>query len=199
MKKYLSLLIVLLMVFALETGIKIAKAEEGVTCTADCPGFVGSDGKTYCNKCVANREIREVKKEEVKNLKDKVAQLKEVKTKARTRVLNGLIHRTENLSNIADRIKSRIEKLKALSVDTSKAEGLVAQAEESIVLAKTNITKIQTSIENGDALETIKTNIVAVKDALKQAHTYLSQAVQELKMKMAEKKTDTTSTTETAQ
>ena len=24
-------------------------------CTADCPGVVGCDGKTYCNECEANR------------------------------------------------------------------------------------------------------------------------------------------------
>ena len=25
-------------------------------CTADCPGFLGCDGKTYCNECEAARE-----------------------------------------------------------------------------------------------------------------------------------------------
>jgi hypothetical protein len=25
-------------------------------CTADCPGVVGCDGKTYCNECEANRQ-----------------------------------------------------------------------------------------------------------------------------------------------
>jgi len=24
-------------------------------CTADCPGVIGCDGKTYCNECDANR------------------------------------------------------------------------------------------------------------------------------------------------
>jgi hypothetical protein len=24
-------------------------------CTADCPGVIGCDGKTYCNECEANR------------------------------------------------------------------------------------------------------------------------------------------------
>lgn len=24
-------------------------------CTMDCPGYVGCDGKTYCNQCEANR------------------------------------------------------------------------------------------------------------------------------------------------
>lgn len=25
-----------------------------IDCTADCPGVVGCDGKTYCNECIAN-------------------------------------------------------------------------------------------------------------------------------------------------
>ena len=25
-------------------------------CTADCPGVIGCDGKTYCNECEANRQ-----------------------------------------------------------------------------------------------------------------------------------------------
>jgi len=186
MKKYLGLLIVFVMVFVLGTGVKILKAEEGTS--GNNTAGVSSDNK-----------VNDLKQGLIKEKEQKEGKLKEVKRKMRTKVVNGLIHRTENLSNITNRIKTRIEKLKALSVNTSKAEELIVKAEESITLAKTNIIKVQTSIENGDTLEVIKTNIVAVKDALKQAHTYLSQAVQELKMKMAEKKTDTTPTTETAQ
>lgn len=25
------------------------------SCTKDCPGIVGCDGKTYCNECIANK------------------------------------------------------------------------------------------------------------------------------------------------
>ncbi len=25
-------------------------------CTADCPGVIGCDGKTYCNECEAHRQ-----------------------------------------------------------------------------------------------------------------------------------------------
>lgn len=181
MKKYLSLLVVFVMIFALGTGVKIAKAE-GET-LGDNTASVSSENK-----------VSDLKQGLMKEKEQKEGKLKEIKKKIRNKVANGLIHRTENLSNITDRIKSRIEKLKALSVDTTKAEELVVKAEESITLAKTNIIKVQVSIENGDTLEVIKTNIVAVKDALKQTHTYLSQAVQELKMKMAEKKTDAAST-----
>ncbi len=31
----------------------LAKANENVFCTQDCPGFEGCDGKTYCNACIA--------------------------------------------------------------------------------------------------------------------------------------------------
>lgn len=29
---------------------------EKLSCTQDCPGVVGCDGKTYCNECVANSQ-----------------------------------------------------------------------------------------------------------------------------------------------
>ena len=32
------------------------------TCTMDCPGVIGCDGKTYCNECDANRKGIRVKK-----------------------------------------------------------------------------------------------------------------------------------------
>lgn len=35
---------------------ELAKQYESAMCTADCPGVVGCDGKTYCNECEANRQ-----------------------------------------------------------------------------------------------------------------------------------------------
>lgn len=32
---------------------ELAKANETVLCTQDCPGFKGCDGETYCNECIA--------------------------------------------------------------------------------------------------------------------------------------------------
>ncbi|MDI9342289.1 MAG: hypothetical protein QM534_17080 [Sediminibacterium sp.] len=34
---------------------KLEKAYKERMCTMDCPGYVGCDGKTYCNQCEANR------------------------------------------------------------------------------------------------------------------------------------------------
>lgn len=34
----------------------LEKEFEDKACTADCPGVVGCDGKTYCNECEANRQ-----------------------------------------------------------------------------------------------------------------------------------------------
>jgi hypothetical protein len=32
---------------------ELAKANETVLCTQDCPGFKGCDGNNYCNECIA--------------------------------------------------------------------------------------------------------------------------------------------------
>ena len=147
------------------------------------------------------KKVGEKQKEEAeeKNKESKGKTLEEKKVmqlEARTKVANGMMQRTENLSNIINRIKTRIEKIKLIPVDTTNAESLVVKAEESIALAKIKITAVQTAITNGDTLETIKANIVAVKDALKQAHSFMSQIVQDLKSKIKEQKEKTDSENE---
>lgn len=40
----------------------LAEQSRELVCTADCPGVIGCDGKTYCNECEAARQgIRVVK------------------------------------------------------------------------------------------------------------------------------------------
>lgn len=124
------------------------------------------------------KEERQEKKEEMKGTAE------EMRIRARTWVANALLQRAENLAQISTRIKTRIEKLKADGVDTAAATAFVVQADASIELSKVNAQKVKDGVTNGDTLETIKINIDASKEAMKEAHGYLRQAVESLKTKI---------------
>lgn len=70
-------------------------------------------------------------------------------------IVNGLLRRAENLSQISTRIKTRIEKLKSNGVDVSVALSLVVKADASIVDAKASANKAKDGIANGGTIETI--------------------------------------------
>ena len=128
---------------------------------------------------------RDALKTEYKDKKDELkGTIEEVKARARTWVANGLLQRAENLTQISTRVKARIEKLNANGIDTTAATAFVVQADASIELSKVSAQKVKDGITNGDTLEEIKLNIDASKEAMKQAHDYLKQAVQGLKAKI---------------
>jgi hypothetical protein len=59
--KVLLFITLLLTIFSCkkESGCYDAQLEKQFRnsfCTADCPGVIGCDGKTYCNECEANRQ-----------------------------------------------------------------------------------------------------------------------------------------------
>jgi uncharacterized membrane protein len=233
-KKYISLLGILLMVFAI--NISQAKAEYGFS--GNVSAQVGNDGTTTVNvdgianpatggvmpikgqiklRKDENKKIREDFKDDRKELRDDIKEdrqemkdasgsekgllkqdiedkrdeikdkKEEAKKEIRQNIEMNLVQRTENLTKIAERVKVRIAKVKARGIDMTIAADLEAKAEVSIAQAKELSLKVKASIDSGASKEEIKANIKAVKDALKQAHTYLEQSVKEIKSKVEAK------------
>ncbi len=198
MKKYLSLFVVLLLAFT--TSVNTLVAEYGST--------VSGEIKVEGTLTPEQREAREKERAEFqlkmeaerqgqrteseRDREEKRGELKEslgdMRLRARTMIANALLRRAENLAQISNRIKTRIEKLKTAGVDTEVAASLMVEADASIALSKTNAQKVKDAITNNDTLETIIINIKATKESLKKAHGYMRDAVKELKYK-AELKT----------
>lgn len=217
-KKYISLLSILLMVFAI--NISQAKAEDGMS------GDVNVTTSVTTGPAVApiraeikfrkeeNKKIREDFKDDRKELRDGIREdrqemkdasesekgllkqdiedkrgeikdkKEEMRKEIRENIAMNFMKRIENLTNISSRVKARIAKVKARGIDMTVATDLQIKADASIAQAKDLATKAKASIDAGVSKEEIKANIQAVKDALKQAHTYLEQAVKEIKSKV---------------
>lgn len=65
MKNKLSLIVFLLFLALTYSSCKrnhscfdaqLYQKNKGSICTEDCPGFIGCDGKEYCNECIANTQ-----------------------------------------------------------------------------------------------------------------------------------------------
>lgn len=217
-KKYVSLLGILLMVFAV--NISQAKAEDGTsgdvnvttsvtTGPAVAPIRAEIKFRKEENKKIREdfkgdrKELREGIKEDREDMKgasesekgllkqdieDKKGEIKDKKEEAKNEIRKNieinLTQRAENLTKIAERVKVRIAKVKARGIDMTIAAELEAKAEVSIAQAKELSVKVKASIDAGASKEEVKANIKAVKDALKQAHTYLEQSVKEIKLKV---------------
>ena len=129
-------------------------------------------------------EIREEMKEKRTELRDEMQEVRAERIKkARVLVATGFFQRVGNLSQIAERIETRIEKLQTAGVDTAMAEELLAKARTSLSEAKSAADSLKPLAESDGTLEEIKNQINAVKTSLKEAGGYLSQAVQNLKAK----------------
>lgn len=175
--------------------------------------------------------IKNVLKLEATTTKDRMEAEKELRAKVKdalgqflanftmhvTKVTEKLQAVYDRLTNIADRIDSRIAKLSAQKVDVSVSTKFVASARQELKLAKmsieaisadfkiemntatsvsattsatsTNISATTNTTESakigGRNFRTIFTktfaNITAAKDHLRKAHTYLVQAIENLK------------------
>lgn len=141
-------------------------------------------GASESEKGLLKQDIED-KKGEIKDKKE------EMKKEIRENIAMNFEKRIENITNISNRVKARIAKVKAKGVDMTIATDLEAKAEVSIAQAKELSAKVKASIDAGATKEEIKANIQAVKDALKQAHTYLKDAVKEIKSKVEAKTPET--------
>tara|TARA_B100000508_G_scaffold141059_1_gene145730 strand:+ start:2307 stop:2984 length:678 start_codon:yes stop_codon:yes gene_type:complete len=109
----------------------------------------------------------------------------------------------ERLTNIADRLDSRIAKIQAEGVDTSAAEASLASARMSIDAAAAEIATIDTEVaavvgsENvRTAWEGLKAKYQEIKNYIKTAHTELRNTVEALKTAVAAGPRGAASTTE---
>jgi hypothetical protein len=200
MKKHLNLLVIL-MVLSLSAGnLALADSRSG-------SGINGS-GKATLNFGLNDKVRGELELEDENELRGREAEgepvradhgglLKSGANKEKTEINLGinirrviserLIHRANNLAQISNRIKSRINKLeKETEINGSAALALVAKADTSIALAKTNSAKVQADVETEASIEIIKKDVAATKASLKEAHGYLVQAVKNIRSQMGD-------------
>ncbi len=187
MKKYIGFLVLMMVIFA---GARAAGAEENTGTMT--PAEQKAQMETRRAELEAKRtelkaEMEAKKKEMAENRAEKKDEMKdrreEMKKNTRARIAAGFMKRVENLSQIAVRLKARIEKMKAMGIDTTSSTELVVKAEASIMAAETSGAKAKAIAEADGSLDEIKANLASAKDSLKQAHTYLSEAVKDLKAK----------------
>jgi len=103
-------------------------------------------------------------------------------------ILNRFNAALARLDKIAQRIATRIDKLKAKGVDTSAAEAALLRAEQkgsaaalAIANAKTQIAAIDTSLPVKDAVHSAINSVRDAKKALKDYHKALVEAIRQLK------------------
>lgn len=100
------------------------------------------------------------------------------------------------LSNIANRLESRIDKLQANNVDTAAAEATLASARLSLNEATTALTNIDIDVAEFVSAEdartawtTTRTQFVTARDHIKTAHTELRATIAALKSAVANTET----------
>ena len=105
----------------------------------------------------------------------------------------------ERITKLTNRIESRITKLDAEGVDTSKAKVLVAEAKVKTETAKQSLRTLGADITNAldeaenrkDLSSKIRTAIETVQNNIKSAHQNLVEAITSLKAGLNEKATTT--------
>lgn len=119
------------------------------------------------------------------------------------KVIDNLTEVLNNLKSIDARIVSRIAKLKAENIDTTKAESLLPDAQTKMTTAIDKINSLQTSVSSVLAggvstttKATIKAKITDVRNSVKAAHEAYVQVIKNLKSDKAapENSTSTVST-----
>lgn len=142
-------------------------------------------------------EISENRQEKREEFKERVA-TSQAQARLRVveniqRIFSKILKRFEaalaRLDKIADRIATRIDKLKDKGVNTSAAQTQLAEAEVLGALAQTAIGDAQAAIDGinvqsvtvRDAVHAARSAVVSAKEALKNYHKALVEAIRELK------------------
>lgn len=195
MKKYLSLLFVLVLVFV--TGVYKVHAHDPYgpeeNRNAKKLEFQQERKEALDDWKDTREDIKAKRMEMINDMKEKREAWKEdmkehwqdgVKM-VRGRILIAFMQRTENLANIAERIETRIDKIEAEGKDTGDAQSFVDQAQEKIESAKNKIEDLKNDIEGDKSIEELKSKLSAIKEDLKSAHSNLRSAVEEIKKNVA--------------
>lgn len=137
--------------------------------------------------------IPKEKREEWKNvwMKTPTTTKERIKEKV-TGEIQGVVNRLRavvtSLTNISNRVTSRIEKLNASGVDTTEAAVAVGLAKEALTNASTEIDAVVLAYKTMQASENpreeftnVQNAVNKVKDSLKLAHKYLEEAIRALK------------------
>lgn len=132
----------------------------------------GEDMKGFRGEMKEDRmEFRETMKEDMQAMRKM----------ARVMVTKAFMQRSANFTQIIERIRSRMTKLEANGVDTDAAEELVNKAEDSVETAKDEAELAVKAAEEDKTIEEIRSHLSLAKESLKQATSYLVQALKELK------------------
>lgn len=189
-KQYFGLLAVLALVFMTSTSMVFAKNGADDSSFDDRGGMMKDERKEFkAGMMVAREDWKEHRKDMLDDMKERREEWKQemkermgdMKIFARMGVLNGLSHVTENFIRIADKIESRMDKMKDEGKDIGDAETFLDQAGDKLDGIKSDIEDLKTSIDEDSTLEEIKTAISGIKEDLKTAHKLLWSAVKELK------------------
>ncbi|HEU0085653.1 MAG TPA: hypothetical protein VFQ59_01700 [Candidatus Paceibacterota bacterium] len=206
-KKYLSILIIAGVILGANAGIASANIGTGVNTDAslklktapiraelkmDAEARVDLNADLKTRREAVNAELQvkreglrkemEVRKAEMATQKADVnTEVKNARVEFTNRIAMSFGKITENLAQISARVNSRIEKMKADGADVAVAEELMLKAETSLAQSIDLATIAKAKLDAGADTAEIKAAAEAARDALKEAHKYMREAVKSLK------------------
>lgn len=151
------------------TLVSFTRAEEPAVPT----GAVG--------QATERQENREFRRSAIsRNAQDRIINLSQ-------NVIARLVSATERMRNIVGRIETRIEKLKALGVDTAPAETKLNDAKNALLAVEDvldELGSIETIVRGDtprDSFSQVRTQFIGARDLIKQTQTLLIETVSLLK------------------
>lgn len=178
MKKYLSLFVVIAIMFVANVQITRASNEQG-------QGEITMERKTVQNQVRENFDKLRIN---IKNEKDAVmARNQEMRIVGREKALERFDTAVERINNLKDKINTRIANLEAKGVVVEGAKNFIATVETKLNVIDTKIIEINTilsasinelTLENKTQLRTLAQD---TQTLIKEAHQALNDAIKSLK------------------